>query len=68
MRRDRLLKIILTAWGLLCLFFAVLYTGLAIWAAGGSGRYFYPGNTGLPEWIGMGLLSLGLARLLDRPE
>ncbi|MBQ9347686.1 MAG: hypothetical protein IJT94_10185 [Oscillibacter sp.] len=52
MRRDRLLKKILTAWGLLCLFCAVLYVGLAVWAAGGTDRNFYPGNTGIPEWTG----------------
>ena len=55
----------LKAWGVLCLACAVLYVVLGLYAAGRPEAYFYPGSTGLGEWIGMGLLSLGLARVLE---
>ncbi len=63
---NRILRYALRVWGWLCLLFAVIYLVLTIWAAGGSDRNFYPGfSTGPGEWIGMGLISLGLSRLLD---
>ena len=62
------LKWILKAWGLLCLFFAAVYIGLALFAESNPYTTFNPGATSLAEWIGMGLISLGLARVIDLLE
>lgn len=63
-----MLKIILTVWGYICLFFAVMYLILSLYAASSPSATFTPGATGLGEWIGMGLLSLGVARVLHLSE
>ncbi len=62
------MKRILKLWGWLCLAWAAVYLILALWAASGSGRDFYPGSTSWGEWVGMGLISLGLARLIELLE
>ena len=66
MRRDRLLITALRAWGWLCLAWAALYLILALYAAVNPDATFYPGSTGLGTWIGMGLISLGLSRVLEQ--
>ena len=62
------MKQILWLWGCLCLFFAVVYLGLALYSANRPSVSFNPGSTGLGEWIGMGLLSLGLAQVIELLE
>ena len=62
------MKLAFKLWGWLCLCWAALYLILSLWAAGGPGRHFNPGPTGLGEWIGMGLISLGLARVIELLE
>jgi len=62
------MKRILTLWGVLCLIFAAFYMGLTLYAAANPHNIFTPGPTGLGEWIGMGLISLGLARVIELLE
>lgn len=62
------MKQLLTLWGCLCLIFAAIYIGLLLYAAANPYSRFTPGATGLGEWIGMGLISLGLARVIERLE
>lgn len=62
------LKYILKAWGWLCLFFAAIYLLLTLYAAVQPSNVSTPGSTGLGEWIGMGLLCLGLSRVLELLE
>ena len=62
------MKDILRLWGCLCLFFAAAFLGLSLYAASRPSMSFNPGSTGLGEWIGMGLLSLGLAQAIELLE
>lgn len=60
------MKMILRIWGVLSLFCGALNLILALYAGLSPNTVFNPGSTGLGEWIGMGVLSLGLAAVLDR--
>lgn len=63
-----MLKGILKVWGCICLFFAVIYLILFLYAVSNPNNTFTPGATGLGEWIGMGLLSLGVSRVIHLLE
>ena len=62
------MKRILRIWGWLCLIFAAIYIGQDLYAAANPNAHFAPGSTGLGEWVGMGLISLGLARVIELLE
>ena len=62
------LKWILKVWGYWCLIFAAVYIGEDLYAAANPNVHFAPGFTGLGEWVGMGLISLGLARVIELLE
>ncbi len=62
------MKQVLRLWGCLCLFFAAANLGLTLYSAAQPSVSFNPGSTGLGEWIGMGLISLGLAEIIDLLE
>lgn len=64
----RYIGLVLKIWGVLCLIFAAFYMGLTLYAAATPSTIFTPGPTGLGEWIGMGLISLGLARVIGLLE
>ena len=64
MKEEKLLRGALLAWGWLCLLLAALYLIFSLWAEVSPTLSFNPGSTGLGEWVGMGLLSLGMAQVL----
>ncbi len=62
------MKRVLRIWGWLCLLFSVAYIGQVLYAAANPYAHFKPGATGLGQWIGMGLISLGLAQVIELLE
>ena len=63
-----MIKLVLKVWGVVCLVCAACYLCLVLYASVSPYGRFTPGSTGLGEWIGMGLLSLGAARIIDLLE
>lgn len=62
------IKGILKVWGWFCLGFAFVYIGQDLYAAANPNVHSALGSTGLGEWVGMGLISLGLARVIELLE
>ena len=62
------LKWLLKVWGCLCLIFAAIYIGEDLYAAANPNVHSALGSTGLGEWISMGLISLGLSRVIELLE
>lgn len=62
------LKYLLKLWGVLCLVIAAFVLCMSLYAASSPITSFEPGCVGLGEWIGMGLLCLGAARIIDLLE
>ena len=63
-----MIKYFLKIWGGFCLVVAVFYLCLLLFADASHSTSFGPGATSLGQWIGMGLLSLGAARIIDLLE
>ena len=63
-----MVKAALKIWGVLYLFFAAFYLALTLYAASSPNTTFSPGPTSLGEWVGMGLLSLGVSKIVDLME
>ncbi len=64
----RYIRPILKIWGGLCILIAIFYSCLAFYAAVNPYSHFDSGVTPLGAWIGMGLISLGLARVIELLE
>lgn len=62
------IKGILKVWGWICLFFSVPHVASLVMVTAKPSIIYNPGPTGAGEWIGMGLISLGLARVIDLLE
>lgn len=62
------LKTVLKVWGVICLVYAACYLCLDLYASVSPYTSFTTGSTSLGEWIGMGLLSLGMARVIELLE
>lgn len=62
------IKTVLKIWGWLCIIFAVVCLGLTIYAASVPNVHFASGSTPFEEWLGTGLISLGLARVIELLE
>lgn len=52
--------------GWVCLLAAALHGALTLYAAAVPYNIYQPGSTGLAEWLGMGLISHGLAHVMAR--
>ena len=59
-------KYLLRIWGWVCLLAAALHGALTLYAAAVPYNIYQPGSTGLAEWLGMGLISHGLAHVMAR--
>ena len=59
-------KYLLRIWGWVCLLAAALHGALTLYAAAVPYNIYQPGSTGLAEWLGMGLISPGLAHVMAR--
>ena len=62
-----MMKSILKLWGVISLVMGVSQLILTLSAAATPAR-FNPGSTGTPEWIGMGVICLGLAHVITQLE
>ena len=62
-----MMKSILKLWGVISLVMGVSQLILTLYAAATPAR-FNPGSTGTPEWIGMGVICLGLAHVITQLE
>lgn len=62
------MRIALKVWGWLSLACGGLNLALMLYAASSPTTSYNSGSMGWAEWVGMGLLSLGLARILDLLE
>ena len=59
---------VLYAWGGISLAIGILWLFLSFYAAASPNTVFNPGSTGAPEWIGMGVICLGLGRVITQLE
>ena len=63
-----ILRIILKVWGWLSLVCGIFNLIMELYAAINPATTYYPGSMGWVEWIGMGLLSLGVAHCIELLE
>ena len=59
---------VLYAWGGISLAIGILWLFLSFYAAASPNTVFNPGSISGPEWIGMGVLCLGLAHVITQLE
>ena len=61
-------KFILKLWGGISLAMGASWLVMTFYAAANPSVHFNPGSTGTPEWIGMGVICLGLAHVITQLE
>ena len=59
---------VLYVWGGISLAMGAFGLFLALYAAASPNTIFNPGSIGAPEWIGMGVICLGLAHVIAQLE